>query len=54
MKRRSLLWPALILLATLIITGWVESPEDRGPIQPGPNAPAYVNWRTGQLVTPEG
>jgi hypothetical protein len=50
--RRSLLRPVLVLLALLFIVGWIETPEERGPIQPGPNAPVYVDWRTGELVDP--
>jgi hypothetical protein len=43
---------ALTLLGCLIAVGWVENLDDYGPIEPGPNAPAYVDWRTGNLVQP--
>ena len=43
---------ALTLLACVLAVGWLENPEDRGPIKPGPNAPAHVNWRTGEVVQP--
>lgn len=47
------LWIALLaLLACLIGTALLDDPALHGDPKPGPNAPAYVNWRTGELVTP--
>jgi lipopolysaccharide export system protein LptC len=53
-RRRSIVIPVLLLLICLVVVGWIENPADYEPIQPGPNAPVYVNWRTGQLVSPGG
>lgn len=50
---RRRLWPAvLVLLACLLGVALVEDPALHLDPKPGPNAPAYVNWRTGELVTP--
>ena len=47
------LWPALlVLLACFLGAALIDDPDLHGDPKPGPNAPAYVNWRTGQLVTP--
>lgn len=43
---------ALTLLGCLIAVGWIENTTDYEPLKPGPNAPAYVDWRTGNLVQP--
>jgi hypothetical protein len=43
---------ALGLLACLIAVGWLEKPGEHGPIKPNGNAPAYVDWRTGEVVQP--
>jgi hypothetical protein len=40
------------LLACLIAVGLVENLDAYEPAKPGPNAPAFVNWRTGELVQP--
>ena len=50
--RMKLRLAGLALLGCLLGVGLIESPEDHGPMKPGPNAPAYVNWRTGEMVQP--
>jgi hypothetical protein len=44
----------IVLLGLLLLTAWLENPADYEPSKPGPNAPAYVNWRTGEWVNPQG
>lgn len=43
---------AIILAAVLLLTAWVENPADYEPPLPGPDAPCYVNGRTGDLICP--
>jgi len=40
------------LAACFLAVAWLENPSDYGPRQTGPDAPTYVDWRTGELVTP--
>lgn len=41
-----------LTLAACVLTTWaLDDPKMYDP-QPGPNAPAYVNWRTGEVVQP--
>jgi hypothetical protein len=51
---RKTLRAAALFAALLALAGVIDNPEDHGPMKPGPNAPAYVNWRTGELVDPNG
>lgn len=51
-ERRRLWTAVLVLLACLLGVALLEDPALHGDPKPGPNAPAYVNWRTGEWVTP--
>lgn len=51
-SERKTLRAAAVLLAVFLLGASFDRPEDHGPSKPGSNAPAYVNWRTGVVVTP--
>lgn len=50
-QRRRMRRVFLVLLGLLLLVGLVDDPASYDP-QPGRNAPAYVNWRTGEVVDP--
>lgn len=51
-ERRRLRLALAVLAACLIGTALLDDPALHGNPEPGPNAPAYVNWRTGEMVQP--
>jgi hypothetical protein len=51
-ERRRLRLALAVLAACLLGTALLDDPALHGEINPGPNAPAYVNWRTGEVIEP--
>jgi len=42
----------LALFACVLLVGWIENTDDYEPLKPTVDAPVFVDWRTGELVTP--
>lgn len=51
LRRRRRVAAVLALSSLIVAVGLLDDPSLYDP-QPGPNAPAYVNWRTGEVVQP--
>lgn len=51
-RRRRRIAAVVLLSAITVAAGLLDDPADHGPIIPVPNAPVFVDWRTGELVTP--
>jgi hypothetical protein len=50
-ERRKIRLCLAALAACVLVVGWVENLDDYD-LQPGPNAPAFVDWRTGEWRQP--